>query len=144
MSVEIDRDGRSKLHYAATQNAAAWKVQRLIDEGCDVNLHDRHGMTPLHFACQEHSLENARVLLAAGAQIDARDKHGNTPLSKAVFSWREGAGSLIELLRSHGADPFAANNHGVSPIRLARTISNYDVRKFFKDLPEEPDQAPGR
>jgi len=44
-------------------------------------------------------------------------------------------GGLIALLRSHGADPHAENKHGVSPVSLARTIANYDIAQFFKDLP---------
>ncbi len=28
------------------------------------------------------------------------------------------------------------NKHGVSPLKLARTIANYDLRQFFNDIPE--------
>jgi hypothetical protein len=59
-----------------------------------------------------------------------------TPLFKAVFNSR-GNGDLIRLLRARGASPYATNKHGVSPLKLARTITNFDVRKFFVDLPEE-------
>jgi ankyrin repeat protein len=137
MAADIDRLGRSKLHLAAGQLCSAWKVQQLIDEGCDVNLQNKEGMTPLHFACQQHSYENALVLINAGAVIDLRDKYGNTPMSNAVFSCREADGKLIKLLRDRGADPYLKNDHGVSPLSLSRTIANYDVRRFFQDLPDE-------
>jgi len=59
-----------------------------------------------------------------------------------VFSSR-GVGEVIKLLRAHGADPNAQNARGMSPLKLARTIANFDVRQFFKDLPEVPDAEPG-
>lgn len=58
----------------------------------------------------------------------------------AVFNCR-GNGEIIELLRSHGADPFAQNAHGVSPVELARKIDNHDVRQFFADLDGPAPQA---
>ena len=76
------------------------------------------------------------MLLEAGAAVDPHDSHGNTPLHKAVFNSR-GDGIVINLLRTHGADPQAQNAHGVSPLKLALTIVNFDVRQFFSDLPED-------
>ena len=76
------------------------------------------------------------LLIAAGAPVDARDRHGKTPLSDAVFNYK-GDGALIALLRRHGADPTLPNAHGVTPLRLARMIANFDVAQFFDDLPKE-------
>jgi hypothetical protein len=129
----LDRAGRSALHDAVVWNPH--EVPYLIRSGADVNLKDANGYTPLHFAAQEQSVEITRLLLDAGAKVDERDHHGNTPLSNAVFHYR-GDGSLIELLRERGADPFAKNNYGSSPVELARSIANYDVAKFFDDLPK--------
>jgi hypothetical protein len=41
----------------------------------------------------------------------------------------------IELLREHGADPLRENENGQSPAGLAHLIANYDVARFFTDLP---------
>jgi ankyrin repeat protein len=129
----IDRLGRTALHYAACDGDLA-KVQALLTAGAKADLPDGNGWTPLHFAAQAHSVPISEALLAAGASVDPRDSHGNTPLSKAVFNSR-GRGELIALLRRHGADPNIANAHGVSPIALARTIANYDIKQYFADLP---------
>lgn len=67
--------------------------------------------------------------------MDSQDAHGNTPLFRAVCNSR-GNGNLIAILRSRGADPYAENNQGASPVKLSRTIANYDMRQFFRDLPE--------
>ena len=98
-----------------------------------MNAQDKQGWTALHFAAQENATAVAALLIEAGAKIDTRDAHGNTPLFRAVFNYR-GDGHLIELLRNHGANPLQMNNHGQSPVGLARLIANYDVARFFADL----------
>lgn len=136
----VDRAGRTPLHYAAGDGDAA-RVRELLAEGMDAGAADDDGWTPLHFAAQGNAADVAAILLQAGAPVDPRDSHGNTPLFRAVFDSR-GVGDVIRLLRAHGADPGARNAHGVSPLKLARTIANYDVRQFFSDLPEVTDAEP--
>jgi ankyrin repeat protein len=128
----LDRAGRSPLHYAAAERDSDY-VSELIQEGADVNLADKNGWTPLHFAAQSNNAEIARLLLDSGAFVDPRDGYGNTPLSTAVFNSR-GDGELIGSLRTRGANPNSKNESGVSPVRLARTIANYNVAQFFADL----------
>jgi hypothetical protein len=137
---QLDRLGRSPLHYAAGNGDSA-KVTDRLQAGDDVNLADKNGWTPLHFAAQATSAPVIRLLLAANATVDAGDSHGNTPLSNAVFNYRGGDGDAIQVLRQAGADPYRANNHGVSPVSLARQIANYDVARFFADLPDDPKGA---
>lgn len=132
MRTQIDKFGRSSLHYAASEGDAS-EVARLIAQGEDVNLRDRGGWTPLHFAAQKSSAAVVRLLLHVSAAIDVRDADGNTPLFRAVFS-SQGKGDVIGLLRDAGADPFLQNNHGVSPFSLAHLIGNYNVAQFFADL----------
>jgi ankyrin repeat protein len=137
MMQALDREGRSPLHYVPVdlpRDGQVVEARRLLAEGCNPNAQDKRGWTPLHFAAQGYAIEFAELILAAGAAVDARDGHGNTPLSTAVFNSR-GHGEMIALLRRHGADPHAQNNHGVSPVSLARDIGNYDVAQFFADLP---------
>jgi ankyrin repeat protein len=134
MRAQLDKFGRSSLHYAANDGDAS-EVARLIAAGEEVNLPDRGGCTPLHFAAQKSSAAATRVLIEAGASIDVRDTDGNTPLFRAVFT-SEGNGDVIGLLRNAGADPFLQNNHGVSPLSLAHLIENYNVAQFFSDLPQ--------
>lgn len=131
----VDRYGRTLLHHAAL-NGDLPQLQTLLAAGAAVNVADDDGWTPLHFAAQTSSLPVAAALLRAGAAIDPRDAHGNTPLFKAVFQCR-GDGALIALLRAHGADPFAVNRHGQSPVGLARLIANFDTARFFADLPSD-------
>lgn len=130
----LDEYGRSPLHYAALANDVATAEIR-IDAGDDPNLGDVRGVTPLHLAAQEGALDVARLLLATGVAVDSTDVHGNTPLMSAVFNSR-GRGDLIELLRANGADPLRPNGSGQTPVGLARLIGNFDVARFFADLPD--------
>jgi ankyrin repeat protein len=128
----VDRAGRSPLHYAALDNDVELARSALAD-GVDPNGADRDGFRPLHFAAQQGAAEVARLLLDAGADVDPANAYGNTPLFVAVFNSR-GDGSLIGLLRARGANPFAANRHGQTPIGLSRLIANYPVAQSFADL----------
>ena len=138
----FDKAGRSELHYAA-RDANLSEVVRLIRIGSDVESADSRGWTPLHFAVQSqltapqgHPVETAEALLKAGAKIDSKDEHGNTPLMRAVAVYRGGEGSMIRLLRKWGADPFLKNNYGICALESARMTANYDVAKYFDDLPK--------
>jgi len=128
----VDNYGRSPLHYAAVEGNDAL-CRDLLASGADPNVQDDYGWAPLHFAAQARSGSTTTALLAASADPDVRDRHGNTPLFTDVFHSR-GDGSVIALLRSAGASPHAYNNHGVSPVSLARTIANTNVARFFEDV----------
>jgi ankyrin repeat protein len=130
----VDHYGRTDLHYAACEGNLV-KVRALLAFGAQVDAPDDNGWTPLHFAAQAHAVAVAETLLTAGASVDSRDSRGNTPLINAVFNSR-GHGDLIALLRRHGADPNIANAYGVSPVALARSIGNFEVKHCFIDLPE--------
>lgn len=127
-----DAMDRGLLHYAALDDDEA-AARDVIGSGEDVNATDQSGMTALHFAAQSGSVGVARLLLDSGARVDAKDNNGNTPLFIAVFNSR-GEGSVIQLLRMHGADPTSANSHGQTPVGLARLIDNYPVARWFSDL----------
>jgi ankyrin repeat protein len=129
----VDEYGRTPLHYAASEGNAD-EVSKLLRDGANPNAADDSGWTSLHFAAQASSAAVTSLLLAAGANIEAKDAFGNTPLWRAVFD-SKGNGAVIRVLREAGASATNANNHGVSPLSLARKISNYDVAQFFTDLP---------
>ena len=129
---KLDQGGRSQLHDAVIDHRRG-RIVELLAAGADVNRKDNGGWTPLHFAAQEQVVEIARMLIEAGAEVDSKDHFGNTPLWRAVSDYR-GDGRLIVFLRQKAADAFVQNEKGVSPVGLARRISNYDVAKFFSDL----------
>lgn len=130
----MDRAGRTPLHYAAFENDVP-TIEALIASGSSPDVQDKQGLTPLHFAAQESAVAAASALLDAGAAVELENSYGNTPLFVAVAN-SDGSGELINLLRAHGADPLHVNKHGQTPVGLARLIANYEVSRFFVDLPE--------
>ena len=76
-------------------------------------------------------MDVAAALIKAGAELELQDTFGNTPLSDAVFESR-GRGDMIQLLLANGADKEKKNRQGISPLALARSIANYDVKQFLE------------
>ena len=128
----LDKSGRTPLTNAAIEDNIPF-ARLLLERGAKINAQDQLGWTPLHFSASGYQKEMTEFLLTNGAKIDVQDSYGTTPLFRAVFESR-GRGEIIELLRKHGADPHCANNNGVTPVSLAKSIGNYDVAQFFKDL----------
>ena len=135
----VDEQGRTLLHFAAGDMRPE-RIAELLAAGADVNAQDDNGWTALHFAAQARAPACVALLLEAGADPSRQDADGNTPLWRAVY-WSGGVGDVIRQLRDAGADPFTENQHGVSPVSLARTIDNHDVAQFFADLPAAEDKA---
>ena len=137
----LDEFGRSPLHYAAADNdLAAFRAELARADADAVNLADRAGWTPLHFAAQVQSAEMIKLLLERGAAVDPVDRHGNTPLMTAVSKYG-GDPAPIAALRAAGADPMRKNNYGVCPLVSARQVANFDVATCFADLPPQAAEA---
>lgn len=126
-----NNEGRSLLIYAVLENNFE-ATKNLIKKGAKVNLSDNHGWPPLHFSINEHLKKITQLLIDNGADVNAQDSYGNNTIWRAVFASR-GRGELIELLLKSGADPTIANNSGITALKLAETIGNYDVYQFFKN-----------
>ncbi|MFD2246993.1 ankyrin repeat domain-containing protein [Pontibacter ruber] len=97
----------------------------------NINTRDIKGWTLLHYAAQCLAVEIGQILISKGADVNAKDDFGNNVLWRATFS-SQGKGEFIELLLSNGADRLAKNNSGISPVELANTISNYNVKQYFE------------
>jgi ankyrin repeat protein len=125
----VDKSGRTLLHTAVISHAKPI-VEFLILKGALLDIHDSLGWVALHYAAQQYDIEMASILIKAGAHIDAIDNYGNSVLWRAVFE-SKGRGEIIKLLLADGATPTLENNKGNSPLNLADTIANYDVKQFF-------------
>jgi ankyrin repeat protein len=119
------------LGFSREQSIAAVNVA--IDTRENLDLADLGGWTALHFAAQNNDAEVCELLLDAGGFVDPIDSFGNTPLWRAVLSCR-GDGDCIRVFLTYDANPFLENLSGISAVKLARTIGNYDVERFFSDL----------
>ncbi|MFL6108697.1 MAG: ankyrin repeat domain-containing protein [Marmoricola sp.] len=126
---DLDRAGRSKLHYAAADKDLEL-ARELLAQGFDVNLRDAAGWTPLHFAAQSQSAEMVEVLLDNGAEVNAPNAVGEVPLLTALGRFI-GDPSTVRLIRDRGGDPSLQNRAGVSAESLSRVVANYDLVKVL-------------
>jgi len=78
---KVNKANETLLHEALLYgNDASAKI--LIEKGAALDVKDRLGNTPLHYAAQ--SLEISKLLLSRGANINAQNNDGQTPLHKAI------------------------------------------------------------
>jgi ankyrin repeat protein len=123
-----DEDKRTPLIEAAIDNRID-DARSLLDRGADINA--QAGFTPLHYAAQNQFPELAALLIEHGANLELEDKFGNTPLWRATMH-AKGRGEVIKLLLAAGADRHHRNKSDASPLDVAETIANYDMKQFYK------------
>jgi ankyrin repeat protein len=124
-----ERDGGTVLMCAVREKDLGL-VSLVIKAGASITDSDAGGWTALHFAAQEGVVEIAEELIRSGAMVDAQDCTGRTPLFVAVLN-SKGSGNMIRTLMANGANPNIANEKGVSPLRLAESIENFELKQFL-------------
>ena len=107
-----------------------WFVE--LVENAGVDRVDSNGLTPLMFCIQNERSKMIDYLLEKEIDINRQDNVGNTALFYAVFKSKDKIG-LIEKLLKKGADMNMANKAGVSPLSLANSMANENVRNFMNN-----------
>jgi ankyrin repeat protein len=77
----------------------------LVDHGASLNAQNASGRTPLHFACNLETRDDALVelLLCRGADPNLKDSYGETPLHYAIGG-SDVSKRIVALLLKHGAN----------------------------------------
>lgn len=97
-------------------------VERLLEDGCDVNAKYENGCTPRHYFLT-HSKDKesiVRLFMSRGADRNIPDDDGDTALN--CLAQNPGASeSMLKLLLENKADASLANHEGMTPLhKLAR------------------------
>lgn len=126
-SFHIDQrmeQGRTIAHVSASHGRLEF-LQWTINQKCNVNARDDHGMTPLHVLCNASSGlallkqdrkddECIRLLVSNGSNMDARDNLGNAAIHYAIAQ----KSSILETLLQLGVSPNTVNAKGRTPLHL--------------------------
>jgi cytohesin len=85
----------------------------MVGAGYANNVIDTRG----RLRTEAQAVETVTLLLGAKADVNAKDDNGNTALTGAVL---RGWNQMVRTLIAAGADPYLANNAGVSPYDMAK------------------------
>jgi ankyrin repeat protein len=113
-------------------------VRVLLKQGADVNAAQGDGMTALHWAAMNGSIEIAQLVIASGANLEAVTRLGGyTPLHLAS---RAGRGPTVKVLLDAGADVHAKTTTGeVTALHLAADAGNSQAVTALLDRGAEVD-----
>jgi ankyrin repeat protein len=85
----------------------------MVGAGYANNVIDTRG----RLRTEAQAVETVTLLLGAKADVNAKDDNGNTALTGAVL---RGWNQMVRTLIAAGADPYLANNAGLSPYDMAK------------------------
>ncbi len=89
-----------------------------------VNLKDKNGKTPLHFACQNNNIEAIEYLFKNGANINEKNINGVTPLQYAAYMGHTGA---LEFLIKNKVDINSEDNTKRTALDFAILNKKIDI-----------------
>lgn len=88
-------------------------LQKVLDDGFDVNIPDREGRTPLVNAILGERLDIVESLLRAGGDVKISDSQGYTPLHHAA---QRHSTAIVDALIAAGAEIDAKDSFGNTPL----------------------------
>lgn len=81
--VDIDYQNKcmlAPLHILSQNFNAIKSVKFLISVGCNINIQNKKGSTPLHLACYKYNYKMIKILIKNGANTTIKNNDGFTPL----------------------------------------------------------------
>ena len=121
---------QTALHIAARSHSLECVEVLLKKGGCDLNVEDSDGRTPLHLALGRSLLayDVTEFLITWKANVNKTDKYGYTPLHIAALNELS---QCVDILIQHGADLSARTKGGTSALSiiLRKTPTSLNVFK---------------
>lgn len=103
-------------------------VNNIISTGIDTL---ENGFTALHFASAYGWMEQVNKLVHSGAGINIKDTHyGETPLHFVVKGEHI---YCVRYLLAHGADIWAVNDQGLTPLDIAKDPKIIEVLQDYEN-----------
>lgn len=115
---------QSELHDALSSGDQE-RVVALLNDGADIEEHNRHGWTPLMAASLHGQVDLARILLEHGADLSATNAEHKSAIHYAAM---RGGAEAVRLLVQFGADVNAVDTFGsYTPLFLAAAHCNREI-----------------
>ncbi|MGL9758807.1 MAG: ankyrin repeat domain-containing protein [Wolbachia sp.] len=97
-------------------------TRAFLNDGIDINVKGRNGMTPLHYAVLNDNSKALKLLLEQECfDVNARDSQSYTPLALAI---ERGKLEVIKLLLNHKASDFSCLYSAVKELKVSRGVKN--------------------
>ncbi|XP_069858091.1 putative ankyrin repeat domain-containing protein 19 isoform X2 [Dipodomys merriami] len=122
-----ERKRRTALHFAAWYGNPDL-ITFLLEKGCDMNIRDSCGYTPLIKSVQARRLQCLTILLEYGADPNIKDHKGYTAIFYAVFwEWKPVVVKLLE----YNAYLEIRNEEGLTPLLFALKENKETIAEFL-------------
>ncbi|MBU1218522.1 ankyrin repeat domain-containing protein [Myxococcota bacterium] len=118
-------EGRGLLHLACKKGSVK-AVKALLDKGSRLDLRDKTGKTPLHYAILNK--EVVKILLERKSSPEWSDSAGITPVHLAS---QNGDPEILEMLIKSGGDKNSPDNSGLTPLHYATGNKNTKVLDYL-------------
>jgi hypothetical protein len=114
---------KTPLIEASTKGDAV-AVQKLINEGANINEPDSNGATPLMNAITEGKTKVAKYLIESGANIKVKDKSQCDALCYAV---QQGNIEIVKSLISKNVNLDSKDGYGITPLAYAASTLSFST-----------------
>ncbi|KAL3865979.1 hypothetical protein ACJMK2_043321 [Sinanodonta woodiana] len=141
---DVNKIPTRKIHnsclHVACQLGQARVVDALLETNLQIDLKNKNGVTPLHFALMYKNVEIAKRLIEKGCDINlSSGRLDKTPLH---ISSEMGSKTIAEILIEKGADPMAKDRKGHSPMHYASMNGKKDIVVLLME--QNADQSEAR
>lgn len=104
-------------------------VQRLLDQGADINAKDKKGQTALMLASMNAHMDTLKILLARNADINLQNNHGATALILAAM---RGHTTAVKYLLDKNPDLTGKTDGGLTALDAAELNEHEEVVEILK------------
>lgn len=125
-NLSVDGDGVDEANEknVASNNRSDQLVQRLVENGANINIKDKEGNSAMHYAIENIHEDVTLLLLNRGADADAVNKKGNNPLHLASAVNNK---ELACLVVKHVSDIEIKNSDGETCLHIAAKNDTTEV-----------------
>ncbi len=121
----------NNLHSAVQKNLIK-KVDRLINQGIDVNSQNSHGQTSLHIATRYAHLDMIKHLITVGANPNIKDNKMYTAIHYAAGHEESRSFEIVKyFIENANTNPNIPGRNGETLLHFAASLGNISVVKYL-------------